>query len=74
MVEPTGTTAPGAIAPPVLKRLRGPPDLPTLFRFLAVVAVLAGLALAALFVLATFVEPTPRDITVTIPNTKLQPK
>ncbi|WP_128561847.1 histidine kinase [Methylobacterium crusticola] len=48
--------------------------MPTLFRFLAVVAVLAGLALAALFVLATFVEPTPRDITVTIPNTKLQPK
>ncbi|WP_238193466.1 histidine kinase [Methylobacterium frigidaeris] len=48
--------------------------MPTLFRFLAVVAILAGLAFAAMFALATFVEPTPREISVTIPNTKLQPK
>lgn len=48
--------------------------MPTLFRFLAVVAILAGLAFAAMFALATFVEPTPREMSVTIPNTKLQPK
>jgi hypothetical protein len=48
--------------------------VPTLFRFLAVVAILAGLVFAAMFALATFVEPTPREISVTIPNSKLQPK
>ncbi|KMO42028.1 histidine kinase [Methylobacterium variabile] len=48
--------------------------MPTLFRFLAVVAILAGLVFAAMFALATFVEPTPREISVTIPNSKLQPK
>lgn len=47
--------------------------MPTLFRFLAVVAILGGLAFAGLYALATFVEPTPREITVTIPNSKLQP-
>jgi hypothetical protein len=47
--------------------------VPTLFRFLAVVALLAGLAYAAMFAMATFVEPTPREITVTIPGSKLQP-
>ncbi|MGY2050080.1 histidine kinase [Methylobacterium sp. JK268] len=47
--------------------------MPTLFRFLAIVAILAGLVVAAMFALATFVEPTPREITVTIPSSKLQP-
>jgi hypothetical protein len=47
--------------------------LPTLFRFLATVAILAGLAFAGLFALATFVEPTPREMSVTIPGSKLQP-
>ena len=48
--------------------------LPTLFRFLAVIAILAGLVFAAMFVLATFVEPEPRDISVTVPFNRLQPK
>ncbi|MFE1603206.1 histidine kinase [Methylobacterium sp. ID0610] len=47
--------------------------MPTLFRFLAIVAILAGIVFAAMFALATFVEPTPREITVTIPSSKLQP-
>ena len=38
--------------------------MPTLFRFLVVVAVLAGLGFAAMFALATFVEPEPREMTV----------
>ena len=45
--------------------------MPTLFRFLAVIAVIGGLAFAAMFALATFVEPEPREITVTIPNSKI---
>ena len=46
--------------------------MPTLFRFLAVLAVLGGLGFAAMFALATLVEPEPREMTVTIPNSKLQ--
>jgi phage shock protein PspC (stress-responsive transcriptional regulator) len=45
--------------------------VPTLFRFLFVVAVLAGLAFAAVFVLATFVEPQPHEISTTVPNSRL---
>ena len=47
--------------------------MPTLFRFLATIAILAGLVFAGMFALATFVQPTPREMSVTIPNTKLQP-
>ena len=46
--------------------------MPTLFRFLAVVAILGGVAFAAMFALATFVEPEPREMTHTIPASKLQ--
>lgn len=45
--------------------------MPTLFRFLFVVAVLAGLGFAAIFALATFVEPQPREMTTTIPPNRL---
>ncbi|AWN41080.1 histidine kinase [Methylobacterium durans] len=47
--------------------------MPTLFRFIATLAVLAGLVFAGMFALATFVEPTPREMSVTIPAAKLQP-
>lgn len=42
--------------------------LPTLFRFLLVVAILAGLGFAAMFALATFVNPDTREITVPVPT------
>jgi hypothetical protein len=42
--------------------------VPTLFRFLLVVAILAGLGFAAMFALATFVDPAPREITVPVPT------
>ncbi len=45
--------------------------MPSLFRFLAIVGILAGLAYAAIVALATMVEPQPREITVTIPPDKL---
>ncbi len=45
--------------------------MPTLFRFLFALAVIAGLGFAAMFALATFVEPEQREMTVTIPNSRL---
>ena len=45
--------------------------MPTLFRFLAVLAVIGGIGFAAMFALATFVQPEPREITVSIPNSRL---
>jgi len=47
--------------------------VPSLFRFLATIAILGGLIFAGMFALATFVEPTPREMSVTIPASKLQP-
>jgi hypothetical protein len=46
--------------------------VPTLFRFLLVVAVLAGLGFAAMFALATLVDPNPREISVPV-QTSRQP-
>jgi hypothetical protein len=41
--------------------------VPTLFRFLAVIGVLAGLGFAAMVALATLVQPEQREMTVTVP-------
>ncbi|HXW42308.1 MAG TPA: histidine kinase [Xanthobacteraceae bacterium] len=41
--------------------------MPSLLRFLAVIAVLCGLVYGALYSLAHFVQPKPREITVSIP-------
>lgn len=48
-------------------------QMPTLFRFLMTIAVLVGLAYAAMFALATFVEPKKGEMTVRIPPEKLNP-
>lgn len=48
--------------------------MPTTFRFLTVVAVLAGLAYGAMYALATFVEPRQGEMTVRIPPEKLNPR
>ncbi len=45
----------------------------SLVRFLLVLAVLAGLGFAAIWALATFVEPKPREMTITIPKDRLPP-
>nr|WP_246505018.1 histidine kinase [Microvirga antarctica] len=45
--------------------------VPTLFRFLFVVLILAGLGFGAVFYLATMVNPTPREISVPIPSQRL---
>jgi hypothetical protein len=45
--------------------------VPSLLRFLAFVAVLAGLVYGGLYALANFVRVTPREITQTIQLPKL---
>jgi hypothetical protein len=42
--------------------------MPSLFRFLTAVAVIAGVGYGVLFALANFVTPKPREMTVTIPQ------
>jgi len=48
--------------------------VPTLIRFLVVVALVGGLVYAGMFALATLVQPEPREITVTLPNSRLAPQ
>ena len=48
--------------------------MPSLFRFLFVVAVLAVLGGAAVVYLANFVGPNTRDMTIRIPPSRLEPK
>ena len=44
--------------------------MPSLFRFLMVVGVIAGIGYGVVFALANFVNPKPREMTVTIPPDK----
>lgn len=48
--------------------------MPSLFRFLTVVAVIAGIVYAAVFALANFVSPKSREMIVTIPPDKFLKK
>jgi hypothetical protein len=45
--------------------------MPTLFRFLTTLAILAGLAYGAMFALVTYVEPTKGEMTIRIPAEKI---
>jgi hypothetical protein len=45
--------------------------MPTLVRFLVVLAVLAGLGFAVMLALATLVQPDVREITIPIPPDRL---
>jgi hypothetical protein len=44
--------------------------MPSLLRFLVVIAIIFGLGYAVIFALATLVDPKPREITVTVPPDK----
>lgn len=44
--------------------------MPSLFRFLSVVAVIGGLVYGAMYMLANWFDPKPREITVSIPPDK----
>ncbi len=48
--------------------------MPSLFRFLMVLAVIGGIVYGAIFALANFVKPKPREMTVTIPADKFLKK
>jgi hypothetical protein len=41
--------------------------MPSLFRFLTLIGVLGGLIYGAMFMLATWFDPKPREITVSVP-------
>jgi xanthosine utilization system XapX-like protein len=44
--------------------------MPTVFRFALICAVVAGVAYAALYALATVLEPAPREVIVVIPPSR----
>jgi hypothetical protein len=46
----------------------------TLLRLVVTLVVLAGLVFGAMWALATFVEPRPRDVTIVVPPSKLTGK
>jgi hypothetical protein len=48
--------------------------MPSLFRFLTVVAIIGGLIYGGIFALANFVNPKPREITVSVPPDKFLKK
>ena len=48
--------------------------MPSLFRFLTAVAVIAGVIYGAIFALANFVNPKPREMTITVPADKFLKK
>jgi ABC-type amino acid transport system permease subunit len=48
--------------------------MPSLFRFLTVVAVIVGVVYGAIFALANLVNPKPREMTITVPPDKFLKK
>ena len=48
--------------------------MPTLFRFVVTLGILAGIAYGSMFALATFVKPNKGEMTVRIPPERLNPQ
>lgn len=46
--------------------------MPTLTRLLVGLAILTAVVGAAVFALATFVEPTPREMVIRVPQERLE--
>ncbi|ESR24102.1 hypothetical protein [Lutibaculum baratangense] len=46
--------------------------MPSLFRFLMIVGIMAGIVYGGMYALVIFVKPEPREITVRIPVERLQ--
>jgi hypothetical protein len=42
--------------------------MPSLLRFLTVIGIIFGVCYGAIWAVATFVDPKPREITVTMPD------
>ena len=47
--------------------------MPSLFRFLVLIGILAGIGYGTMLALAILVEPTPREMTVRIPSERMNP-
>lgn len=45
--------------------------MPSLIRFLVIIGIFAAIAYGVMFALVTFVEPSPREMTHTIPPARL---
>ena len=48
--------------------------MPSLFRFLTIVAVIGGVIYGGMYALANFVTPKPREMTISIPPDKFLKK
>lgn len=48
--------------------------MPSLIRFLIGVAILAVVAVVVLLALANFVDPRPREMTIRVPQERLDPR
>ena len=48
--------------------------MPSLFRFLTVVGIIGGLIYGGIFALANFVNPKPREMTISVPPDKFYKK
>lgn len=46
--------------------------MPTLFRFLLVTGVIAGIAYGGLYALAVYFEPEPREVSLPVPGVKVR--
>jgi hypothetical protein len=46
--------------------------MPSLVRFLVAVALITALGAAAVVVLATFVDPNPREMTIRVPQDRFE--
>jgi hypothetical protein len=51
----------------------GEREMPTLFRFVVTLLILAGIGYGVMFALVMFVEPKTAEISVRIPPAKLDP-
>ena len=51
---------------PTLTFASHPYHMPSLFRFLTVVAIIVGIVYGAIFALANFVNPKPREMTINV--------
>lgn len=48
--------------------------MPTLFRFLAVLGMIAGVVAGSLYVLAEYFQPEPKEISKALRNVKAEPQ
>ena len=47
--------------------------MPSLFRFLAILAIIAGAIYGTMLALVAFVEPQERDVTIRLPSERVNP-